>query len=979
MDSTVSHKEVWERRHRRASSRGSTASTTHTQMTTKSTSTSSSHPRATTPSNTSHTHRYHHSQCDKGMVAMRPLPRLSRESSRESKQTTAPVSSLLQQRLERERRAEGERLASQFGGELSSSTGDFWNGDVQSSPDKRYTSIVERRPKSSQGDDASSQSSMGAKQVEKAVSTLHKQNFDLKLELFHRREKQATLEARVEKLESEQRELTDIQENLLVELEKRDKAIEEAVNMIVKLEARVDELVREKEIVRRVEADGSYRHSRPSTSESCNTATPKIDDDGVLQLTSPKTLERMPSFLSERSTHTENLRNIVLQGRNSLMHMRKVSEVSASSAEVSEVNRIASPSLSMLSESSFVSIYGSKDGQDTCSLPPLEDVVGMDGALVDRSLTPTKRKVMTSCSPQKIANPNRLPNMMPRAGASLSGQLLPLKNTLNNGSPPQKLEKPGEQKGSTHDISRLSTTSRRRAVITPTPRSAGSPPKASKQENSETLQKVLTSYPTHKELANSHTLPPTPDTVSSSVLRKHKNLSSSQDSLPGPEDALTARFLAAPLPESTAHLESTGSRGARPALNAHLASTTAFSDRRDLPGRNYTELDADLFSDFSKLARSIPPRPRSAAETTISRPRTDSLVSDSDSDSDSDGGADAHSDVESHDYWMRESYKPNKHNGGSSTRRERRRAPSPDLFSFPVNSGGWEPDAMFGALKGSGFLGPPVAALKRDPIDEMASALQTPQPGPLEPAAGVPQPPSRRSSLNVHAASHLLLSSLNGRPKKSPSRESSVMRVNARGRSNSVDCTGHMPLPQIQTDVGSPTKRSQYPPISGLQSRGRGLGLNLFFRRPGSESRSTPPSAPESTSSLASHQAPLAQQIHLRHLTRPSGRSSVPPPATMPWATRPIKVFEDDYHSATPPPIMRNRPQPLQGDLASLDTTNSAASQAAEAEIVPASPTTAPGATAGVVQIAPGASQSGGKRKWLGLGRMGSLKNRTAS
>jgi hypothetical protein len=806
-----------------------------------------------------------------------------------------------------------------------------------------------------------------------AVSTLHKQNFDLKLELFHRREKQSTLEARIEELESERREFKDIQEDLLDELVKRDKAIEEAVDMIVKLEARLDELVQEKELVRPIEPDGScdrsYRRSLWDTSDPLYTETPKPSDRGALLSMEPRTLERMPSFLSEQSVHTENLRNMVLQNRSSLMHIRKVSEVSSSSAEVSEFNRVASPSLSMLSESSFLSIYGSKEGRDGFGSPPLEDVSGMDGSFIDRSSTPTQKTMMNSLSNRGTTTFTQFLNITSRATTNRSGQASSLHDAPRKNSPLKKLENMGEQGNIADETFRPSTSGRGKVVVTPTPQSMRSPsqPK-SNREKGEAVHKVVTSYPTHKELANSHTLPPTPDTVSSSVLRKHKNPSSSQDSLHNPEDARVPRNRAAPLLDSSAYLRSLASHEARSETNGQMTLAATLRNRSELGTPGFMKPNQDLLlSDLGNLARS-------AAETTTAQQaahrRSDSFISDSDSD----GGADAHSDTETCDYWMRESYKPDGANSGSSKRRRGGHSPSPDLFSFPVDSGGWEPEAMFGALKGGGFLGSPVAALKRDPIDEMASSLQTPQPDPLNPGAGGPPPPSRRSSLNAHAASQFLLSSLSGKAGRNASRDSSVVRTNARGRSNSIDGSGHMTSPVTRADAGSTTKRSQYPPISGLQSRGRGLGLNMLFRRSGSESHGTPSSATESTfPSSVSHRGPPTPQAHLRHLIPPSGRNSVPPPATMPWATR---VNEDENHSATPPPIMRNRPEPLQTDLASPDASDLEISQATAGVSAVTSPAMV-GTTDGVVQTISGAPPNGGGvRKWLGLGRRGSLKNR---
>ncbi|KAI8943973.1 hypothetical protein F4801DRAFT_585950 [Xylaria longipes] len=953
MESTVSRKGAQERLHRRALSQASTASSTmHSPKTTKSTSTSSSHPRAITPSNVPHTHRYHHNQCDRELAGLRQMPRLSGESSGESKRAITPVSSLLQERLRQERRAESERLASKRGADLSSSTGDIRDGDILNSSSRRHRPGVERRPGSSHDDD-SSQTSMGAKQIEKAVSTLHKQNFDLKLELFHRREKQSALETRVEELETERRELTNIQEDLLSELVKRDKAIEEAVNMIVKLEARLDELVQEKEMVRQIGANESYRLSWSDISDSLRAETPKPGHRGASLAAEPKILERMPSFLSDRSAQTQHLRSVVLQNRSSLRHIRKFSEVSASSAEVSEVNHIVSPSLSMLSESSFVSIYGSKQGQDEAGLLPLGDALGMDGTFGERSPTPTIR-TMNSLSIQKTSVPNRTLHLT-RAATCLPGQVLPRNNVLS--SPVENLEKLGEKVNFVDAAFRPSTSGRGKSAATPTPQFMGSPSQArSRRERSQTLQKVMTSYLTHKELANTHPLPPTPDTVSSSVLRTHKDQSSSQDSLLRGDDARGPRHFVTSLPHGNEYLRSLASQEARPGTIAKKTlSSAAARNRSGLPTPSFIRVDQDaLLSDLSHLAHSA------ANNTATGRPRSDSFVSDSDSD----GGADARSDTESCDYWMRESYKPDKENAGSGTRHQRGRVPSPDLFSFPADSEGWQPDAMFGALKGAGFLGSPDPALKRDPIDELAASLQSPEPGSVEPTPNGPLPPSRRSSLNSQTAGHFLLSSLTGKTGRVSSREGSVLRVDAKGRRNSIDGSGTHP------DAGATTKRSQYPPISGLQSRARGLGLNSLFRRSGSESFGAPSSATESTfPSSMSHQGPPAPPAHLRHLRRPSGRNSVPPPATMPWATRPIQVADDELASATPPPIMRNRPPSLQTDLANSDVLASESSQAAGAGGCPVTPV-----IENMTAVAP--QGGGGVRKWLGLGKKASPKVR---
>jgi len=100
---------------------------------------------------------------------------------------------------------------------------------------------------------------MGARETEEHVSKLSKQNFDLKLEVFHRREKAEELERKVAQLEemletrtsleeenkmlrADNEELMDVNEELLGELELRDTALDEAVGLICDLEQRLEVL-----------------------------------------------------------------------------------------------------------------------------------------------------------------------------------------------------------------------------------------------------------------------------------------------------------------------------------------------------------------------------------------------------------------------------------------------------------------------------------------------------------------------------------------------------------------------------------------------------------------------------------------------------------------------------------------------------------------------------------------------------------------
>ncbi|KAL8933394.1 MAG: hypothetical protein Q9211_005804 [Gyalolechia sp. 1 TL-2023] len=89
---------------------------------------------------------------------------------------------------------------------------------------------------------------MGLREMEEYISKINKQNFDLKLEVFHRRQRNEALEAKAikaDEVESQNEELRQVNDDLLQELEKRDAAVQEAVTLICDLEARIDQLEKE--------------------------------------------------------------------------------------------------------------------------------------------------------------------------------------------------------------------------------------------------------------------------------------------------------------------------------------------------------------------------------------------------------------------------------------------------------------------------------------------------------------------------------------------------------------------------------------------------------------------------------------------------------------------------------------------------------------------------------------------------------------
>lgn len=923
------------------------------------------------------------------------------------------------------------------GGDLSNSTGDVRDRDVLGSPLRCSTSMG-RRSAAETEDEDEHKKGMGLKEMEKVrmlwsyfistlmtnflwsqtVSTLHKQNFDLKLELYHRRERQDELEEKLETVQAENNELKEMRQVIDTELEKRDKAIAEAVAMIVRLEEQVSDLVREKEIVRFVESDTSYCHPRPQQVDGAENSgvplTPKMKSLELFGVVGGgKTLERVPSFLSERSEQTENLRNVVLSGRTNHGRMRRVSEASA---EPNDLNRVGSPSLSMLSESSFVSVYGSKDGNAESS-PDLDDAdaTAIDNTPMPESPTPVNESNVERWRSQRSSPASWMQKTIPKGGASLTGQLQPVSKVIDVTSPLQKIEMLEKQFPNVMDVSRSSTPSYNRNTPTASPRTARPKQGPPRQEKRSSVHKIVTGGPTSRELANSHILPPTPDTVASSTLRKHQEFSSSQDSLGG-RPGLQQQSGFPPVSEvsdsSSFNNKYRPSQLQEPGMQR--ASTSAFTGRQ---GLSMPPIATEwLTRPNGHTSMDLPPRPRSAGETTLSRARANSWISDSDSDSG--GGADARSEESAFDYWMRESIRPDTKHGHARRPDPRKDDPvrSPDLFSFPADSGGWGTDAIFGAMNGNDFLGAPIPSLKRERIDDMTTALGASQTTQLEPQqmGYAPPTPNRKSSLHAHTGSlSVSASPANGGGRSGrgpPALNSALNRItrSTKSRSNSIDSVGQS-LQQYQQhppEAPSPasSKRSPYPPISGLGMR-RSLGLNTLFRRSGTEAPSSEAAFPPPPQPAEGAAAQFPPHVQMQFAAaRASGRSSVPPPPRMPWAMRPsaAALIDDELDRATPPPIARSRgqslsrgastndesmndysftPQQLQQQLQEEMTiaeefgmANRRGASTPAKDAPPSSPAHAPPASPSP------ASPAGSRRsRWLNLGRMSSsLKNRSA-
>ncbi|RYP36053.1 hypothetical protein DL767_003525 [Monosporascus sp. MG133] len=860
-----------------------------------------------------------------------------------------------------------------MGMDLSASTGDIRGREMQSSPVKRSSTATGRRPRSNTEDESADNSSMGLLEMEKTICTLHKQNFDLKLELYHRRQRQNALEEKVERLEAENAEVGAFRDKLAAAAEEKkrhDNAIKEAVALIVRLESTVKELCREKEVVRQVEDDGSYRHSHADEydphDDSGVALTPKVKGHEFFQCTDgARSLERVPSFLSEESEQTENLRNVVLGVRSSLAHTRKVSE---SSVDASRTIAAASPSVSMLSESSFASIYGSRNrrNKDSTGTP------GLDVTQFSAISTPLKAKSKEGWASQKSVAANQAARSVSQGGVNLRTHAQSGNRVLDITSPLQKLERLGKQFPTALDVPRPSTSCGTRGMPTTPPAWSTRPSHVNpRQDKRDTLHRVITNGPTNKELANSHALPPTPDTATSSTLHRHK--SGSQESLDVHSELLPQGSFPTVFERSDVCAVSNSYRHSpkKTEVPTQRASTTAFTSRKGLP---VSPDNTDSLSKPDKHGSIDLPRPRSAGVTTNPRPRSNIWVSDSDSD----GGVDAHSEESTFDYWMRESVRPDKGAEDGSAQNKAGPSPSPDLFSLPAGTGGLGMQDIFDALQGNDFIGSPVPALKREPVEETITSLQNRQPANFQPQEinQSPPAPSRRSSLHARTSSASAVPPVSGKLKKNPVRRLSITTaVQAKGRSNSIDSAAQMRPTKVQfeqPEVSGLGRRNQYPPLSGQAPR-RSLGLNTFFRRSGSETHRTPSSATEAT--FPPHVSQLPSHLHSQFALR-GARRSVPPPPTTPWAFRPPSPLQDgDLQSATPPPILRNRGPPQTQDVGQADplpTQQKAALVACDEE--PTAPTESNNANA----VSASAAQNTGRRKWLGLGRMSSLKNRTS-
>ncbi|KAL9068683.1 MAG: hypothetical protein Q9161_005997 [Pseudevernia consocians] len=308
-----------------------------------------------------------------------------------------PTSALLQDML-REKKAQTQRVKKTYDPVNGHKNG-LADRDIQSSPIASMSARGRSDTHSRRGSGVGTRSAtmpkeMGFKEMEEYISKINKQNFDLKLEVFHRRQRNEVLEARLEKfeaLEADNQELQSINEELLLELEKRDVAIQEAVSLICELETKNEEM---QMAVVRMDFTQSSSTSDPEPAKEANEimASPlstisgtgpsgpsQLPDIGVqtdLQapsehsLSAPDTLSppkarsarRVPNFIRETKKSTNVLRSMYSNdGNASFVSLARPSSLFSGDDDDDDYmdrQTTNSPRLSILSESGFSSIYG---------------------------------------------------------------------------------------------------------------------------------------------------------------------------------------------------------------------------------------------------------------------------------------------------------------------------------------------------------------------------------------------------------------------------------------------------------------------------------------------------------------------------------------------------------------------------------------------------------------------------------------------
>ncbi|KAK6007080.1 hypothetical protein QM012_006088 [Aureobasidium pullulans] len=211
--------------------------------------------------------------------------------------------------------------------------------------------------------------SLGARAMEKRMDELSKSNFDLKLELFHSRERVMKLQEsckllasraeHADRLVEENATLLELNDSLVKELEHRDEAVQEAVSIICDLEEKLEQMQHLQH--NRCNQPGIPEISRASSVSPRPRAVLSPPKSSRLSASRSASARRIPSFVDDKKPNTRALRSVYLEPK-PILHAAKsfaslTSHKDDADKSVSDVDTLDSPCLSVLSKSSFPSIY----------------------------------------------------------------------------------------------------------------------------------------------------------------------------------------------------------------------------------------------------------------------------------------------------------------------------------------------------------------------------------------------------------------------------------------------------------------------------------------------------------------------------------------------------------------------------------------------------------------------------------------------
>lgn len=221
---------------------------------------------------------------------------------------------------------------------------------------------------------------MGARELEDHVDKLSKQNFDLKLEVYHRRAKIDELELRMagmHRLEEDNLELQEVNEELVSELEKRDRAVDEAVVLICDLEDRVRGLEEELRMAK-MSTQLSMMTLREESEEQEDTTeqrrTPDRERRRRAEFTTPekdrRRMPRVPSFIQQPKASSVTLRSMYMHEGKTIRAIPSVATMrSTGDIEEPDEEEPQSPVFSVLSRSDLGSLYEREDSSIPQSSP----------------------------------------------------------------------------------------------------------------------------------------------------------------------------------------------------------------------------------------------------------------------------------------------------------------------------------------------------------------------------------------------------------------------------------------------------------------------------------------------------------------------------------------------------------------------------------------------------------------------------------